>query len=362
MKKTYDAAVIGAGIAGVSVAYQAKLKGLSVVLIEKKRPILNASLAAGAFLSPKFGPKSEYNDLINRAFAYSVEFYRKNFGSFLDECGMLRMARSVEELAKCDDYAKNSDFWQKNRDGYWCKEAGLISPEVMFKMSEFADDYVVGDGSDFFYEDEVWNAAGVRAKHLVFSCGFASLVNEPYIRIKPIFGQKLEARTDKGFGFSVHRKCSISPLKNGIVHIGASHMPSWRYNEDEALFAKEREKLLSEAEDILGQRVEFISESRGFRSATTDFFPYCGQIIDAQKTLMKFPNLIHGVNIDKKEFVYRPNLWIHQGHGARGFVLAPYTAKYLVDEILGYDSNERDILPTRAFMRYVRRKNIKSEF
>jgi tRNA 5-methylaminomethyl-2-thiouridine biosynthesis bifunctional protein len=358
LKKVYDIAIIGAGIAGVSVAYQAKFKGLSVVLIEKDNPISNASLAAGAFLSPKFGPKSSYNELINRAFLYSIEFYGKNFRSFLNECGMLRVARSVEERDKCDSYAKNSDFWQKNKDGYWCKKAGLISPQVMFKMSEFADDYVIGDGSSFFYENEIWNIAGFMAKHLVLSCGFVSLINEPYIRIKPIFGQKLEVRADKGFDFCIHRKCSVSPFVNGIVHIGASHMPNWRYNEDVALFANERKKLLSEAEDILGQKVEFISESRGFRSATTDFFPYCGQVIDTKKTLMKFPNLIHGVNIDKKEFAYRPNLWIHQGHGARGFVLAPYTAKYLIDEILGCDSKETDILPTRAFMRYVRRSKM----
>jgi glycine/D-amino acid oxidase-like deaminating enzyme len=56
----YDVAVVGCGIAGVTAAYHAKLEGLNTVIIEKDDPALNASSAAGAFLSPKFGPKSSW--------------------------------------------------------------------------------------------------------------------------------------------------------------------------------------------------------------------------------------------------------------------------------------------------------------
>jgi glycine/D-amino acid oxidase-like deaminating enzyme len=356
LKNIYDIAVVGCGIAGASIVYQAKSKGLKTAVFEKGDISLNASCAAGAFLSPKFGPKSAYSEFVNRAFLYSMDFYRKDFNEFLDECGMLRMARDKDEINKCEGYTKDSPFWIKEMNGYRCTEAGLISPlDTIKKMVSFADFYENSEVREFCYEDESWSVGSIRAKHLVLASGAKSLFKEPYLRIKAIFGQKLEAKSKNGFDFGIHRKCSISPIKDGIVHIGASHIASWRYKESEELFERYKNALVCEAEELLGNRVSVIKESRGFRSSTADFFPYCGQIIDSKKTLMKTPNLTSGALADEREFIYHKNLWIHQGHGARGFVLAPYTAFHLIKQILCEKSDEEYIGLKRAFLRHARR-------
>jgi tRNA 5-methylaminomethyl-2-thiouridine biosynthesis bifunctional protein len=272
---------------------------------------------------------------------------------------MLRLSRSEEEDAKCDGYAKSSPFWRKEKGGYWCEDAAVISPyESIKKMASGADLYEKIQVEEFFYEDECWNIGDVRARHLVLASGAKLLHDEPYLYIKAIFGQKIEAESQNGFDFALHRKCSVSPLRGGKVQVGASHIPNWRYKQDEELFAEHRNKLIAEAEELLGGKINVISESRGFRSATMDFFPYCGQVINAYGSILKIPNLIHGFLPSKKEFVYRPNLWLHQGHGARGFVLAPYTAAHLIKQILGRQSDEESIGLERAFLRYVRKAKI----
>jgi tRNA 5-methylaminomethyl-2-thiouridine biosynthesis bifunctional protein len=356
----YDVAVVGCGIAGVTAAYQAKLEGLSTVIIEKDDPTCNASSAAGAFLSPKFGPKSSYSSLVNRAFNYSVDFYKKNFDEFLHVCGMLRLARDKEEEAKCDSYVEDSDFWIKKDGGYWCENAATISTfETIKKMASFADNYYKSEAKDFYYQDDCWNIGDIKAKHLILASGARLLLNEPYLYVKSIFGQRLEACVEKGFDFSVHRKCSIGPFIEGKVQIGASHIPSWRYQDSETLFGEYRDRLIQEAQDILQSKIAVNAEYRGFRSSTIDFFPYCGQVINAKETLAKIPHLIYGAAADEKEFIYHKNLWLHQGHGARGFVLAPYTAMHLIRQILNKKSDENEIKLVRAFIRYARKAKSK---
>ncbi|HFS82645.1 MAG TPA: FAD-dependent oxidoreductase, partial [Epsilonproteobacteria bacterium] len=58
MTKTYDAIVIGAGIAGASAAYFLREKGDRVLVLDKQGIARGGSGAAGAFVSPKIGKGS----------------------------------------------------------------------------------------------------------------------------------------------------------------------------------------------------------------------------------------------------------------------------------------------------------------
>ncbi len=78
--KIYDLAVIGAGVAGVMVAWWAKRAGVSVVVVDRANsPATGGSSAAGAFVSPKLGKATPLVNLTNDAFKFSSKFYSQFF-------------------------------------------------------------------------------------------------------------------------------------------------------------------------------------------------------------------------------------------------------------------------------------------
>lgn len=362
----YDVIVLGGGIAGVSLAQYAAKNNKKVLLLDSGFIKDNASVAAGAFLSPKFGPKSNYNELINRAYEYSINFFRNNYKEFLNECGMLRLPRSTDEEFTCKEYLKNSYFWEEKElcgfNGYFCKSAATIDPyPTLIKMLENCEYKENVHNISFTCKENFWEIGEYKAKHLVLATGSKMLIqNEPYIKIKPIFGQKLEAKTKGGYDFHIHRKCSVSAKADGKVFVGATHIPSWRFEDNEELFGLHRQKLIDEAKALLKEDIEVTNISGGFRSSTTDYFPIAGEVINMSETLKKFPSIYHGVKVNEDNFVYQKNLWIHTGHGARGFVLAPYTARELYFQMFDKEKfTEKEITLSRQLIRYARKIKFK---
>lgn len=361
----YDILVLGGGIAGVSLANFASRNGKKVLLLDKGKIKDNASVAAGAFLSPKFGPKSNYNDLINRAFIYSLEFFKNGYSEFLNECGMLRLPRDKEEELTCEDYLKSSDFWEKKEmdgySGYFCKNAATIDPYPtllkMLKEVDFKEDI---KEKSVTCRGDFWQIGEYKAKHLVLATGSKLLIkDEPYIKIKPIFGQKLEAKSKNGYNFHIHRRCSVSAKVGEKVLVGATHIPSWRFENKEELFKEHRDKLEAEANLLLKNDIEVLGYESGYRSSTTDYFPIAGKVIKSSQTLKNFPSIYHGVSIDEENFTYYNNLWIHTGHGARAFVLAPYTARELYYQMFEEERfSEKEITLSRQLIRYARKIKI----
>ncbi|MFV0481380.1 MAG: FAD-dependent oxidoreductase [Campylobacteraceae bacterium] len=356
----YDIAIVGGGIAGASLAYFANKNGKRVAIIDKDNLSNSASAAAGAFLSPKFGPKSSYNDFINRAYIYSLDFYKENFPHLLNESGMLRIPRNEEEKLTCKEYASNSIFWKKKENGYFCESVATIkSLPTILEMIKNCDIFLGEEVKSFERKDDIWYINDdIETKHLVLATGANLLINEPYLHVKPIFGQRLEAYTKKGLNYNIHRSCSVSAVNDeNIVYIGASHIPSWRYENSEILFDAAKQKLIDEANSLLDDSVEVISEIRGFRSSTLDYFPFVGEVINAKKTLEENRPLYHGLKVKEDKYTYYKNLWIHTGHGARGFVLSPYTAKQLYAQMFNdeIDIEEKEITLGRAIIRYARK-------
>jgi len=103
--KIYDIAIVGAGIAGVMVAWWAKRFGKSVLVIDRaSSPATGGSSAAGAFISPKLGKANALTNLTNDAFKFSSKFYSKFFGEYFEQSGMLRFAKDESDLANLEYY------------------------------------------------------------------------------------------------------------------------------------------------------------------------------------------------------------------------------------------------------------------
>ena len=77
--------------------------------------------------------------------------------------------------------------------------------------------------------------------------------------------------------------------------------------------------------------------------------------IKSAKTIEKFPSLKFGRKIEAKHYQFYENISIINGMGGRGFVLAPFIAKKLVDFLINNKEIEKELLPDRFFNRWVKR-------
>lgn len=79
-KQEFDYVIVGAGIAGCSLAHFLSKYSKSVLLIDKNEDVaFGASGAAGAFLSPLLGKPNKFKDLVTNALSFSMNYYKKYF-------------------------------------------------------------------------------------------------------------------------------------------------------------------------------------------------------------------------------------------------------------------------------------------
>ncbi|MGP1561558.1 MAG: NAD(P)/FAD-dependent oxidoreductase [Helicobacteraceae bacterium] len=139
----YDFAVIGAGIAGVSVAHFLAQAGKRVAILDASRlnpAKIQASSAAGAFLSPMFG-KGDLKSFINGAFADALLFYGKHFAPLLTARGLLRLEKHLDR--DFSGLGETMDFpYERRGDGYFLPVGAMIDARGLLRgLSALSDIY-----------------------------------------------------------------------------------------------------------------------------------------------------------------------------------------------------------------------------
>ncbi len=366
----FDFIVIGAGISGASVAYSLKQRGKRVLVIERLKIASGGSGAAGAFLSPKICSCSKYSDFINEAFLFSGSFYRENFSSFLRDEGILRILKSEEDIEKCKKseisslefsflQQKDIDFLKREVapfGAYLFPKGALIDSKgvinAMLKDMEVVESLHV---KSIIKTENGYSVEGYEAKGVIVCTGSEIFEEFEYIELKSIFGHRVDIKTKTKIPYHIHKECSISASKEGIVHIGATHIPGYRFQGSQN-HDKELDLMFQKAKSYVDfDGFEIKKVHYGIRSSTFDFFPVVGELIDNRATLEKYPYIRKGSKVPQEKFIYHKNLFIHTGHGARGFVLAPFTAEKLCDVIQNKGHIEHKISPVRLFLKYYRK-------
>ena len=83
-----------------------------------------------------------------------------------------------------------------------------------------------------------------------------------------------------------------------------------------------------------------------------------GQLIDSKTTIDKYPHLVNGSHVKDEMLSKYDNLYVLNGVGGRGYVLSPFLAKQLVDNILDKNELEDEIKVHRMFKRWVKKSKI----
>ena len=151
---------------------------------------------------------------------------------------------------------------------------------------------------------------------------------------------------------------SISPSNNGILAIGATHNVHYHPETSKESYdvSEGRAELLEKATCTLDlEDVEILKDYVGLRSGSFDYLPLLGRIVNSKETLASGEKNIRVKKPDFDNFIYYPNLYMINGNGGYGFVLAPYLAKKLADFILKGKKIDNILSPARFFSRWVKK-------
>lgn len=356
----YEYIIIGAGVCGCSISYF--LRDKNCLLIDRDGIAKNASGSAGAFLSPMVGVKSLIKDFINEALLFSLNLYRElNLKSFIQN-GLLKLPRDERDFSKFREYEKFINIEYKKLDGGFFFDIGaVVNPNEVAKELTKEIEFRELNVENLEFRDGIWIVnQTLKSENIILATGFEEIIDFQYLKIRPVWGQRIDIATSSKVPFNIHKNISISTNReNGIVSIGATHKKNCSISNierEESLKLIELAKEMRELKDI-----ELIQEFSGVRAGSIDFLPIVGEVIDAKASLQKYPNIVNGERFPHFELKRYPNLYILNGVGGRGFVLAPYIAKILSEYILEDRAIAEILTSDRLFYKWARKHQSSSK-
>ncbi len=352
--KSFDFVVIGAGIAGLMCAWE--FREFNTLLIDKEGILQKASGAAGAFLFPKIGYDTPYTRFINGAIVEAINFYR-NAGINTHTKGVVLLPRDDKDIEKFKKYESHIKLpFEKRGDGFYFDIGSVVDPaEVREKLPV---SFLKTEVKSLERKDGFWFINNeIKTKHVILASGYEKIIDIPYIKIRPIWGERIEikAQYENNAICSLdecyfHKNCSVGKIGE-IIKIGATHKRDCLNCKENLEEAKE---LIKKANEVINiKKYEILDIKGGFRAASVDYFPVVGKIIDTDKTLLEDKYIVKG---DKpKKLWYIEGLYVINGMGGRGFSNAVVCAKLLKEYIL----NDKDLghLDTkRLFIKWARKE------
>ena len=371
----YDVAIIGAGINGCAMAFELIREGKRVVLFDQEGIASGGSGAAGAFISPKFSKAGELKELLQEAFIYSYDFYDKNFPQSFTKSPLVHIAKDATDDEALHVYKQktqlplktiSNDVYEqlssdvKKRE-YVSIDAGIVNAQRVCNdmacgailKEEKVDTLLFND--DFWVINETYSA-----KNVILATGaYDMLVEEPYIKLRGVWGHRIDVKTTTQNSSSLHQYVSISPSNAGKIAIGATHNVHYHPQKSKDAYDVEqgRAELLQKAAKTMQlDNVEVVKDYMGLRSGSFDYMPMVGPLVLSGETLLTCKDSLYVKKADFTEYMYYPNLFMINGSGGYGFVLAPYLAKILTEHILYAREISERISPARFFARWAKRR------
>ncbi len=364
----YDVLIVGAGINGCACAWFLRRAGLNVALIDETGIAAGGSGAAGAFIAPKISKAGPLKELVNRAHAYAMEFYPEYFPECTLVRPLLHIAKTPEDAEKLCAYRQDSELSISEPP---IELENALNLAVSAENSVYFDRCAVvhaqhacsfmAAGTDFFRlkvesierKEGMWNAGGIRGKHVVLAIGaYPRILPLPYIRMRAIWGHRIDVATDTKLPCILHHYVSISPTsQEGIMAIGATHNVHYAPFGNCGVYDIEagRAELLEKARKTLKlDNINIVADYTGLRSGSNDYLPILGPLVDAEATSERR-------QLGEEGEVYYPDMTMINGSGGYGFVLAPYLAEQLARHLAQGDPIEPALLPARFFKRWLKK-------
>jgi len=363
----FDYLIIGAGISGSTLAHFLSVDGKRVALVDKVGIAGGASGAAGAFLAPKVAKGGYLYELVNKSFTYGLDFYENFAPELLTKKGLLHSASQDFEKKRFLHFAKTHSSWLSDpklfselkkdfyEDALFFNDGALLESEKLCKKLAENATFIKEDIKNLEH-DEYWILnKNIKAKTIILATGFENILDEEVIKIRPILGQRCDVKSSTNIPYNLHSGVSVSATKeDGSITIGATHH---REEIEVKISDEDNNELLQSASNLVDLKdVVVLKSFAGIRAGSFDYLPLLGKVVNSKKTLSKFPSLLHDYKAKEDELVYYENLYMVNGVGGRGFVIAPYLAKILSEHLLENKELDKELFPSRFFYRWCKKK------
>ena len=326
-KKAINFLVVGQGIAGTTLAHKLYENGNSVHLIDNKYHS-SSSLVAGGVVHPMSFKRVilswKADSLIPTAKVYYAAFERRFKTKVFHELDMTRVFSSMEEQNNWQGRMADSPM----KDIIGDEELSLDFPfgsgkvnmagrlDVALYLSRsnefFKDENMISeeqfDYTQLAYSETGIEYKGIEAERIIFCEGFKINQNPyfNYIPLSPTKGEILIIKTKDLPDCILSQGCFVMPIGNDKYVLGATYD---RDNINQETTELGKEQLIEKLKNIGEFDFEVIEHRAGVRPTTHDRRPILGS----------HPK-------------YK-NMYIFNGLGSKGVMLAPHFAGELIEHI-----------------------------
>jgi len=365
------ALIVGAGIAGSSLAFHLAKKNYQVTLLDRNaHDEIDIFHNKAVEMSPHFMLNNpRYNSLMIEASKYSYRLVKEfNFSkknALLE--GVVKLydigvaERLVKMMAKIDvvkaafkylpEDIINKKYSINSKTGIFFKYGGWVSPKkICSALIEHKNIKLIAKSEvkKISYKKNQWflgcqNLHEHSASNLIFcnsfSLGHVNLFNN--LDLKKTRGQVnwIPRQKDTQAKEIISDKGYLIPDVNGVDVIGSTY---GRSNDNNQLSEDDFKKNLKAYQRLTGNQLNQKCLPNngwvGWRAISPDRNPYVGQVLNTSKELTKNPKSLNDLN-------WHPNLFVNTGYGSRGYTLAPFVSKCLASKIdASQTAEEEDIL------------------
>lgn len=328
----YDYIIVGSGLAGICFAETALLNGKRIMVINDNSQN-SSSVAAGLYNSVILKRFTEvwqsqsqlqllnefYSQLekkLNVRLDYKIPLLRKYFS--IEEQNNWFAASDKPGLSNYLSTTIINRKWKAIDSPYGYGEVlntGYIDTKMLIKSYTqylFNNDVYLNETfqhNEINVSDDYIQYRNLKAKHIVFAEGFGMHLN-PFFNSLPLDGAKGELllikAPDLKLDVVVKTSIFILPIGNDLYKVGATY--NW-IDKTNTPTQEGKKELLSELRELISCDFEIIDHLAGIRPTVKDRKPMLGS-----------------------HPVYQ-NIYLLNGMGARGVMLAPSMAKMLFEHI-----------------------------
>ncbi len=338
MARTTDYIIVGAGLAGTTLAKELIGRGRSVVVIDNGAR--SSSMVAGGLMNPLTGKRLVYDESFAEKYRRAVRAYEDIPGALrtlpivrvLSDDTEIRSWNKKESLFRSDYRITSTDHAEASRIvpllnpaykhsiAVLIPEAGHLQTAAVIEARKAwlreQDALVVSQADVHAWDPASHTLAGIDAGRVVLCEGWHLSTNSAFSRIPTMCakGQLLTVHIPEHptiDAICIHRGRFLVPLGDHLYRYGATY--EWNdINED--VLPSTTEFLLEGLQDMVSCHVTVVRADAGIRPIIRDLAP------------------VLGVHPD------HPHVGIFNGMGSKGALLAPTLAPMLADHLENGDS------------------------
>ena len=362
-KKTKKAIIIGAGIAGCSTAYALAKRGIVVSLIERHSSI--AEEASGnpvAALYPKLSTgESILSNVANHGLNFTLALLKQlpNNGVY-NLCGQIQLAFNVREQAHQEKlmHANSTHSFQPlsatdasdianihlNIGGIYLPNTGWVNPKLLCEaliVSPLITTITCQSAINITKSHTGWQVS-LKGKEdletgVVVICNANDISQFDVSKNIPVTPVRGQVNFFPANSLSKQLKtiiCSdhyLSPAVSDFHSVGTSYAPNDMNLAVSNLDTQANLQALKKISSTLYNSVtpNAVTGRVAWRSATKDYLPIAGQLIDQASLKKASPRY----NDNPNDLPWLKGLYLNAGHGSKGMTTAPMCGELVANLI-----------------------------